>query len=88
MEDILVENSSYNKINLYTSEIINTIETGKVDGSSFGTIINKMIIKSGYVDGKKVVRFAMVDDQPWIKFDIDKAYMECDFDEFIKLFKY
>jgi hypothetical protein len=84
-----VVNSSYdNKLNLYTSEIINFIETGKVEELSLGANINKMIIKSGYVDGKKIVRFAMVDIQPWIKFDIDKAYMECDFDEFIKLFKY
>ena len=68
-----VVNSSYDKkLNLYTSEIINFIETEKVEELSLGANINKMIIKSGYVDGKKIVRFAMVGIQPWIKFDIDK----------------
>lgn len=69
------------KLNLFTNDVINSIESKK---NSIGPI-KKMIIKTGYVDGKKVVRFVMVDIDS--QFDIDKAYLECPFEEFIKLLK-
>lgn len=68
-------------LNLYLNEIIDNIKSPNEKKSIDNT--KKLVVKSGYIDGRKVVRFVMVDYDD--QFDIDKAYMECDFDEFIKL---